>query len=71
MMLDRRLVAGLAALWAASTATAAVCTSNLMIDNFVKWTAGTNNLDYQNGGQSTSIVVPRGGLLMLPQMTGP
>ena len=49
-MLDRRLVVGLAALWAASTASAAACTSNMLIDNFVKWTAGTNNLDSQNGG---------------------
>jgi hypothetical protein len=52
MMLDRRLIAGLAGLWAASTVSAATCTSDLLIDNFVKWTSGTNNLDWQNGGQS-------------------
>ena len=58
-MLDRRLAAaGLAALWAASTANAAACTSNLIIDNFVKWTAGTNNLDYQNGGQLATLPSP-------------
>jgi hypothetical protein len=61
MMLDRRLVAGLAALWAASAASAATCTSNLIIDNFVKWTSGTNNLDWQNGGQLVSGVAIRGG----------
>ena len=57
-MLDRRLVVGLAALWAASTASAATCTSNLLIDNFVKWTAGTNNLESQNGGELATMPPP-------------
>jgi len=51
MVLDRRLVVGLTGLCAASVASAATCTSNLIIDNFVKWTSGTNNLDWQNGGE--------------------
>jgi len=69
-MLDRRLAAaGLAALWAASTASAAACTSNLMIDNFVKWTAGTNNLDYQNGddGSMSSIAASAGQVVFVPK----
>jgi hypothetical protein len=49
MLFDRRLVIGLAGLLTAGTANAA-CSSNLMIDNFTKWTSGVNNLDWQNGG---------------------
>lgn len=48
MLLDRRLAAGLAGLLAASRARAA-CTSNLLIDDFTKWTTGVNNLNAQNG----------------------
>lgn len=64
-MLDRRLIAGLAGLWAASTASAATCSSDLMIDNFVKWTQGTNNLDWQNGGQLNLVAVHGRGTLTL------
>ncbi|KAK4449977.1 hypothetical protein QBC34DRAFT_79620 [Podospora aff. communis PSN243] len=69
MMLDRRLVAGLAALWAASVASAQTCTSNLIIDNFVKWTSGTNNLDWQNGddGSMTSIAASAGRVVFVPK----
>lgn len=49
MLSDRRLVVGLAGLLTASRVNAA-CSSNLMIDNFTKWTSGVNNLDWQNGG---------------------
>ncbi len=51
MLLDRRLVAGVASLWAASTANAAPCRANLVVDNFTKWTNGANNLDWPNGGK--------------------
>lgn len=51
MLLDRRLVAGLAGLWTVSSVNAA-CSSNLVVDDFTKWTAGTNNLDWLNGGVS-------------------
>ncbi|KAK5658225.1 hypothetical protein OQA88_2200 [Cercophora sp. LCS_1] len=68
-MMDRRLVAGLATLWTASTAVAQTCTSNLLIDNFVKWTAGTNNLDWQNGddGSMTSIAASAGQVVFVPK----
>jgi hypothetical protein len=49
MLFDRRLVAGLAGLLTATGANAA-CSSNLVIDNFTRWTSGVNNLDWQNGG---------------------
>jgi hypothetical protein len=51
MLLDRHVVAGLASLWAASTVNAAPCRSNLIVDNFTKWTNGVNNLDWPNGGE--------------------
>ncbi|KAK0714805.1 carbohydrate esterase family 4 protein [Lasiosphaeris hirsuta] len=69
MLFDRRLVAGLAGLWTASTASAAACTADLLIDNFVKWTAGTNNLDWQNGddGSMTSIAASAGQVVFTPK----
>ncbi|KAK1752051.1 hypothetical protein QBC47DRAFT_64161 [Echria macrotheca] len=72
-MLDRRLLAGLAGgLWAATTASAATCTSDLLIDNFVKWTSGTNNLDWQNGddGSMTSIAASAGQVVFVPKADG-
>ncbi|KAK3391115.1 glycoside hydrolase/deacetylase [Podospora didyma] len=70
MLFDRQLVAGLAGgLWAASVASAATCTSNLVIDNFIKWTAGTNNLDWGNGddGSMTSIAASAGQVVFIPK----
>jgi hypothetical protein len=49
MLLDRHLVAGLAGLLTVTGANAA-CSSNLVIDDFTRWTSGVNNLDWQNGG---------------------
>ncbi|KAK3687245.1 glycoside hydrolase/deacetylase [Podospora appendiculata] len=70
MLLDRRLVTGLAGLLAAAKVSA-VCTSNLMIDNFVKWTTGTNNLDWQNGddGSMTAIAASNGQVVFIPSNT--
>ena len=56
MLLDRRLVAGLAGLWTVSSVNAA-CSSNLVVDDFTKWTAGTNNLDWLNGGVSAFTLI--------------
>lgn len=55
MLLDHRLVAGLAGLLAAArvnAAAAATCSSNLLIDDFTQWTSGVNSLNSQNGGRS-------------------
>lgn len=49
MLPDALLSAWLAAL-AAATAARAACTSDLLIDNFMGWTRGVNNLDWPNGG---------------------
>jgi hypothetical protein len=49
MLLDRHLVAGLAGLLTVTGVNAA-CLSNLVIDDFTRWTSGVNNLDWQNGG---------------------
>ncbi|KAH8884870.1 glycoside hydrolase/deacetylase [Thozetella sp. PMI_491] len=68
MLFDRRLVSGLAGLCVASTANA-VCTSNLLIDNFAKWSAGTNSLGSQNGddGSMTSIAANNGAINFTPK----
>jgi hypothetical protein len=54
MPLVNRLVVGLAGLLTAAGVNAANCSSNLLVDNFTKWTSGVNNLDWQNGGRSCS-----------------
>ena len=53
MLFDRRLVAGLAGLIAATGVNAA-CSSKLVIDDFTTWLDGVNNLDSQNGGTLVS-----------------
>lgn len=50
MLPDRRLLTGLAGLLATAAQVHAQCKSNLLIDDFSKWTAGTNNVDWLNGG---------------------
>ncbi|KAK3940124.1 hypothetical protein QBC46DRAFT_449766 [Diplogelasinospora grovesii] len=70
MLFDRRVVAGVAGLLAsASTARAATCTSDLMVDNFTKWTSGTNSLGSQNGddGSMTSIAASAGQVSFIPK----
>ncbi len=49
MVLNRRLVVGLAGLLSAAGVNAA-CSSKLVIDDFTKWTSGVNNLNSLNGG---------------------
>ncbi len=66
MLLDRRLLAGLAGLSAVSSVNAA-CSSNLLVDDFTKWTAGTNNLDWLNGGASTIALILNAVLLTDPR----
>ena len=50
MSLGHRFLAGLTALCAAASAVNAACTGPLLIDNFLKYQNGTNNLGSQNGG---------------------
>jgi hypothetical protein len=65
MLLDGLFTMCLAGLLVASRASAA-CTSNLVIDDFTKWTSGVNNLDWQNGGESESAV----NIVNTAQLTG-
>ncbi|KAK3319243.1 glycoside hydrolase/deacetylase [Apodospora peruviana] len=72
MLPDRRLVTGLAGLLAATQVRAQQCTSDLVIDDFSKWTAGTNNQDYLNGDDSTmtSIAASAGQVIFIPKADG-
>ncbi|KAL2266872.1 hypothetical protein VTJ83DRAFT_4149 [Remersonia thermophila] len=68
MLLDGRLVVGLAVLWAATGAHAA-CSSNLLIDDFTRWTSGTNNLGWANGddGSMSSMAGLPGRVVFVPK----
>ncbi|KAK4240384.1 hypothetical protein C8A03DRAFT_31520 [Achaetomium macrosporum] len=72
MLLDRRAIAGLVGGLLAAARANAACTSNLVIDNFIKWTAGVNNLDWQNGddGSMTAIAASAGQVVFIPKDDG-
>ncbi|EAQ87185.1 hypothetical protein CHGG_03804 [Chaetomium globosum CBS 148.51] len=71
MLFDRRLVAGLAGLVAATGVNAA-CSSKLVIDDFTTWLDGVNNLDSQNGddGTMTAIAAAPGHVDFIPKDDG-
>lgn len=60
MFFERWFAAGLAGMLAASGVNAQACTSNLLIDNFTKWTSGVNNLESPNGGGLVFVLLSSG-----------
>ncbi|KAM7214305.1 hypothetical protein V8F06_010290 [Rhypophila decipiens] len=73
MLPDRRLLTGLVGLLAtAAKVHAQACKSDLLIDDFSKWTAGTNNVDWLNGddGSMNQIAASSGEVVFVPNPTG-
>ncbi|KAK4674831.1 hypothetical protein QC763_124070 [Podospora pseudopauciseta] len=71
MFFERWFAAGLAGILAASGVNAQACTSNLLIDNFTKWTSGVNNLESPNGddGSMEFIAAGTGQVVFTPKDT--
>ncbi|KAK4661018.1 hypothetical protein QC762_124070 [Podospora pseudocomata] len=71
MFFERWFAAGLAGMLAASGVHAQACTSNLLIDNFTKWTSGVNNLESPNGddGSMEFIAAGTGQVVFTPKDT--